>query len=468
MLEGLTTHAPWLLPVIALGGIAGVGWRYVKLIWGYATALVIVNVELEGILSIEAMIYCWENFKALTMNPKKFSGFHLYVKRLKRSQLVALEDFGGSGLLFWKGWRPILMTTRSSKKDGEGDAPVGEHEEGIRLTYFRGTFDLSDLLQSICNEHNDYSYQSMQERKKREINRFYVATKSGCRGRLAGEDGKGEITSECRADQTGGVNRRSKTKRPLGYSWDQLGEQPDKDDPSPFEFFAYPAFVMRLVADLEHWLSSQKWYADRRIPWRWGVLATGPPGAGKSMLIRSIGEYLGLPVYFFDLASMTNEDFIGAWAGVVHSSPCIAAFEDMDTVFNGRKNLTAEKGGHTLPLTFDCVLNRISGVAKSDGVLLFITSNNAETLDPALCDASLGSPSRPGRIDTSIVLDGMDEDCRRRVAKVVLKDDLKHVEALVELGENDQPAQFHYRCARHAQSLYWARKTGEAHEKEAS
>lgn len=459
MFSQITAYAPWLIPLLAVGGILGAGWKYVRLVWGRITSLVIINVELEGSLYFEALIYFWENYKCMPVNPRKFTGFHLFVKNMRRAQLIAMEDLGGTGLVFWKGWRPIWVSTSSGSKT-KSDAPKDKDEENLKITFFRGMFSLEKILADICEDYNEYSRQSMQERAKRKTSRFYVITKSGCRGRLAGKDSDGDCTNEYSKTVESSVGRHTKTKRPVGYTWNQLGEQLGDDDPSPFEFLAYPAPVMHLVKDLEHWLSSQKWYISRRIPWRYGILSTGPPGSGKSCLIRATGEYLGIPVYFFDLASMTNEDFIKAWTNAVHESPCIVAIEDIDTVFDGRKNLTSEKGSQTLPLTFDCVLNRISGVARSDGVLLFITSNNAETLDPALYDTRKDEPSRPGRIDTRIILDGMDEDCRTRVAKVVLRDDLNHVGAVVAAGENDQPSQFHSRCAKLAQALYWARREG--------
>jgi hypothetical protein len=68
--------------------------------------------------------------------------------------------------------------------------------------------------------------------------------------------------------------------------------------------------------------------------------------------------------------------------------------------------------------------------------------------------------SRPGRIDTRIILDGMDEECRVRVARVVLRDDPKYIGAVVEAGDGDQPSQFHNRCAKVAQALYWGKREG--------
>ena len=65
--------------------------------------------------------------------------------------------------------------------------------------------------------------------------------------------------------------------------------------------------------------------------------------------------------------------------------------------------------------------------------------------------------SRPGRIDTHLRLDGIDEECRRKVANIVLQDSLECVDQVVMEGANDQPAQFHFRCAKLAHNLYQAK-----------
>lgn len=44
----------------------------------------------------------------------------------------------------------------------------------------------------------------------------------------------------------------------------------------------------RLLADARDFMSSERWYADRGIPWRRGYLLHGVPGSGKTSLSKPV------------------------------------------------------------------------------------------------------------------------------------------------------------------------------------
>lgn len=98
------------------------------------------------------------------------------------------------------------------------------------------------------------------------------------------------------------------------------------------------------------------------------------------------------------------------------TTPCVVAFEDFDTVFHGREPVTVHKS-----LSFECVLNKISGISSTNGVLLMVNTNHIEHIDPALgqLDAN-GRPTRPGRIDYILELKYTSEKVRSQIAEFVL------------------------------------------------
>ncbi|KAH9940364.1 P-loop containing nucleoside triphosphate hydrolase protein [Epithele typhae] len=185
-----------------------------------------------------------------------------------------------------------------------------------------------------------------------------------------------------------------------------------------------PGVKEMLLADTKDFLKSEKWYADRGIPFRRGYLLYGVPGSGKSSLIHAIAGELMLDIYVVSLSSSwINDSTLTTLMGRVPAR-CIVLLEDLDAAFTrstsrdgtstgspdneskekvneqptstsssrrGRKN---DQMSDVNTLSLSGLLNALDGVAASEGRLLFATTNHLERLDPAL--------SRPGRMDVWI------------------------------------------------------------------
>lgn len=136
------------------------------------------------------------------------------------------------------------------------------------------------------------------------------------------------------------------------------------------------------------------------------------------------------------------------------NAPCIALIEDIDTVFNGRENVSVHNKQRD-HLTFDCLLNSISGVQNSEGIFLIITTNRPETLDPALGIMKEGKSSRPGRLDRIVELGFMAESERQALANHILSDFPDSIGPAIVAGEGMTPAQFQDHCAQEALRLFW-------------
>ncbi|PPQ97227.1 hypothetical protein CVT26_000753 [Gymnopilus dilepis] len=194
-----------------------------------------------------------------------------------------------------------------------------------------------------------------------------------------------------------------------------------------------PGVKEMLVDDARDFLKSEKWYADRGIPFRRGYLLHGVPGSGKSSLIHALAGQLQLDIYVVSLsASWISDNTLTALMGRVPAR-CVLLLEDLDAAFlrsTNREeddlNLELENGDNQQnmndnlfpgfsnglsvgyrpgrrrygrsdglsdmnTLSLSGLLNALDGVAASEGRLLFATTNHLDRLDPALC--------RPGRLD---------------------------------------------------------------------
>jgi SpoVK/Ycf46/Vps4 family AAA+-type ATPase len=141
------------------------------------------------------------------------------------------------------------------------------------------------------------------------------------------------------------------------------------------------------------------------------------------------------------LSTFTDREFVNEWDSM--AAPCVVALEDFDNVFHGRESATEHK-----TLSFDCVLNQISGIGSLNGVLLIVTTNRLELIDPAMGRLDEhGRPTRPGRIDHVLHLGECSEKVRQQIADYTLDgwaDDLK--DELAEQGQETTPAQFQRMC----------------------
>jgi chaperone BCS1 len=206
----------------------------------------------------------------------------------------------------------------------------------------------------------------------------------------------------------------------------------------------------KIVKDVRFWLKHREWYTERDITHRRGFLLHGKPGNGKTSIIRAIAEDLDLIVHNFDLSSMDNQEFINAWQISKEDGCRIVLLEDFDTVFEGRQNICDSSD-----LTFDTILSAIDGIEREDGLLLFVTTNFIDKIDPALGVVDInGMSSRPGRIDKCVEIGPPDFEGRFKIALRILKD-ISLAEEVATLGENDSGAQIQERAISKALSLLW-------------
>ena len=168
-------------------------------------------------------------------------------------------------------------------------------------------------------------------------------------------------------------------------------------------------------------------------------------------MARALAEDLDLPVFVYDLATLKNDELQKAWNQMLSEVPCMAMMEDIDAVFDQRKNIAVNSGPG---LTFDCLLNCLDGVQRADGLMVMMTTNHLDRVDPAIArPGDLGS--RPGRIDRVIEMNALDDAGRRKLAHRILDEWPHWIEHICSEGIDDTPAQFQERCGRLALQLHY-------------
>lgn len=145
-----------------------------------------------------------------------------------------------------------------------------------------------------------------------------------------------------------------------------------------------------LVSDVQEFLGARDWYAERGIPWRRGYLLHGRPGTGKTSIISALSGHIGFNLYVLALTStsLSDESLLSLLLDVPQRSAVL--LEDIDAVVRQRTVGPAE-GKEPRGPTFSGLLNALDGVASRQGIMVFLTTNHPEVLDPAL--------TRPGRVD---------------------------------------------------------------------
>ena len=147
-----------------------------------------------------------------------------------------------------------------------------------------------------------------------------------------------------------------------------------------------------------------------------GILLSGHPGTGKTLLAKAVAGEANVPFY-----SISGSDFVEMFVGVGASrvrdmfkkaqqtAPCIIFIDEIDAV--GRQRGAGFGGGHDeREQTLNQLLVEMDGMEENTGVVVIAATNRPDVLDPALL--------RAGRFDRQITVSLPDRKGREAILHV--------------------------------------------------
>jgi len=202
----------------------------------------------------------------------------------------------------------------------------------------------------------------------------------------------------------------------FGQSRARITDPNDKNNKVTFKDVAGAKEAKEELKEIVDFLKNPKKFLDigARIPK--GVLLTGAPGTGKTLLARAVAGEAAVP--FFHLSgSEFVEMFVGVGASRVRdlfkmakkAAPAIVFIDEIDAV--GRVRGTGVGGGNDeREQTLNQILVEMDGFEPNEKVIVMAATNRSDVLDPALL--------RPGRFDRRVMLDLPDREDRLEILNI--------------------------------------------------
>jgi transitional endoplasmic reticulum ATPase len=174
----------------------------------------------------------------------------------------------------------------------------------------------------------------------------------------------------------------------------------------------------RLVEAVEWPLRYPELFSQAGVKPPKGILLSGPPGCGKTLLAKAMASETKV-----NFISVKGPELLSKYVGeseravrdifrkARQAAPCIVFFDEIDALVPSRGNGGSDS--HVSERVLSQFLAELDGVEELRGVLVLGATNRADMLDPAIV--------RPGRFDEIVGIPLPDEDGRREIFQVHLR-----------------------------------------------
>ena len=160
-----------------------------------------------------------------------------------------------------------------------------------------------------------------------------------------------------------------------------------------------------------------------------GVLLSGEPGTGKTLLARAIAGEANVPFF-----AASGSDFSGIIVGLgvakikdifemaKRNAPCLLFIDEIDAI--GQRRSQNSFNDQDREQTLNQLLIEMDGFSNETGIIVIGATNRPDMLDPALL--------RPGRFDRQVHIDLPDMNGRREILELHAKKIKMHSDVNLE------------------------------------
>lgn len=336
----------------------------------------------------------------------------------------------------WKGARYEISLNRVCKVEEFADGKVRETTDDLQVMG-KCARDPTGLVEDFVKTAYEHYRRELQDEVETKNRYLFALRFGGCSG--GGSGGAGGPGGDSDDYDGGRRSRRGKSPCGLLFSKHVLSEERGLDT----VYHPLTEDVRRLLDDFQ---SRSGKFAVRGHPYKIGILLHGPPGCGKTSMVKAIAAHTKRHIVTVSLDKIGSnaalEEMMSSERystldreGAVHvpNSKVVFVLEDIDAASGAvRKRAGAqavpptaawdrtdgEARGSPLDdlggvagllrisqrpkereLTLSGLLNVLDGIQDSPGRIVVMTTNHREHLDPALI--------RPGRVTMDILMGGL-------------------------------------------------------------